>query len=107
MVAHLLARKGLYTGSPKQRASAELSLAPEEWTLSDLALALDMPAITLFSWIRKGWVRARQIHQAGRTRWLVWADAQECERLRARRTAPRGWANRPRIDAPTFPSTSE
>ena len=107
MVAHLLARKGLYTGSPKQRASAELSLAPEEWTLSDLALALDMPAITLFSWIGRGWVRARQVHQAGRTRWLVWADAQECERLRARRTAPRGWANHPRIDAPTSPSTSE
>jgi DNA invertase Pin-like site-specific DNA recombinase len=107
MVAHLLARKGLYTGSPKQRASAELSLAPEEWTLSDLALALDMPAITLFSWIGRGWVRARQVLQAGRTRWLVWADAQECERLRARRTAPRGWANHPRIDAPAFPSTSE
>ena len=82
-------------------------LAPGEWSLSGLALALDMPAITLFSWIGKGWVRARQVHQAGRTRWLVWADAQECERLRARRTAPRGWANHQRIDAPTSPSMSE
>jgi DNA invertase Pin-like site-specific DNA recombinase len=107
MVAHLLARKGLYTGSPKQRASSDLSFAPEEWPLSDLALVLDMPAITLFSWISKGWVRARQVHQAGRIHWLVWADAQECERLRARRTAPRGWARHQRPDVPTSPSTSE
>lgn len=107
MVAHLLARQGLHTGSPKQRGHADLALAPGEWPLSDLALALDMPPITLFSWIRKGWVRARQVYQAGRNRWLVWADAQECERLRARRTAPRGWANHQRVDAPPSPSTSD
>jgi hypothetical protein len=107
MVAHLLARQGLHTGSPKQRGSANLALAPGEWPLSDLARALDMPAITLFSWIGKGWVRARQVQQAGRTRWLVWADAQECERLRARRTAPRGWANHQRVAAPPPPSMSE
>ena len=106
MVARLLARRGLHTGSAKRRTEADLAAAPDEWRLSDLALALDMPAITLFGWIRRGWVRARQVGASGHTRWLVWADAHECERLRARRVAPGAGTDRQRSDSQTVPSPS-
>jgi len=33
---------------------------PHEWWLDDLAAELAMPPITLHSWIRRGWVHARQ-----------------------------------------------
>lgn len=85
MVASLLVRLGLHSGSPKRRGSPDLDLAPDEWRLSDLALALDMPVVTLFNWIRKGLVQARQVRCGGATRWVVRADARECARLRARR----------------------
>jgi hypothetical protein len=107
MVARLLARRGLHTGSPKQRVGADLAVGPDEWRLSDLALALDMPAITLFGWIRRGWVRARQVGEPGHARWIVWADAHECERLRARRAAPGAGTNRQRSDSQTVPSPSQ
>lgn len=98
MVSNLLARQGLRSGSPKQRHTADLPHAPDEWLLADLAFELDMPSVTLFSWIRKGWVRARKVHQSGRTLWLIWADSAECERLRARREAPQRWSRHVRVD---------
>ncbi len=107
MVARLLARRGLHTGSAQRRTQADLAAAPDEWRLSDLALALDMPAITLFGWIRRGWVRARQVGAPGHARWLVWADAHECERLRARRAAPGAGTDRQRNDSQTLSSPSE
>ena len=103
MVESLLARQGLRRGSPKQRHGADLSRAPDEWLLADLALALDMPPVTLFSWIRKGWVSARKLVHRGRSLWLIRADSAECERLRQRRRAPRRWSSHMRVDAPTPP----
>ncbi|MEA3275397.1 MAG: recombinase family protein [Pseudomonadota bacterium] len=98
MVSNLLARQGLRSSSPKQRHGADLPRAPDEWLLADLALALDMPSVTLFSWIRRGWVRARKVDQSGRSLWLIWADGAECERLRARRSAPQRWSRHVRVD---------
>jgi hypothetical protein len=98
MVSSLLARQGLRSGSPKQRHGADLPHAPDEWRLADLAFELDMPPVTLFTWIQKSWVRARKVDQSGRSLWLIWADSAECERLRARRGAPRRWSRHVRVD---------
>jgi len=57
----------------------------------DLADKLSMPTISLYTWIRRGWVRSRQIDGTHRP-WAIWADAQELARLRTLRQAPkRGW----------------
>jgi DNA invertase Pin-like site-specific DNA recombinase len=105
MVATLLTRQGLHSGTPKQRHTADLHPEPSEWLLNDLALELDMPPVTLFSWIRKGWVRARQVEHNGRNVWLTWADRAECERLRARRREPRRWSRHIRVDEENPPPT--
>jgi hypothetical protein len=100
MVATLLARQGLHSGTPKQQHTADLPRHPHEWLLGDLARELDMPSPTLFSWVRKQWVRARKVAHRGRDLWLIWADAAECERLRRRRREPRRWARHIRIGDP-------
>jgi hypothetical protein len=69
-------------------------LAPDEWWFADLARHLNLPAPTLYSWMRRRWIEARQLAgPAGR--WILWADAQELTRLRQLRAAPRTWYNRP------------
>jgi hypothetical protein len=55
---------------------------PTEWYLADLARTIGMPPVTLSHWLRRGWVRGRQEHQAP-WRWIIPADAHEVARLRA------------------------
>lgn len=57
-----------------------------EWRLPALARALDMPAITLYGWLQRGWVRACRADAPGRP-WIILADARELARLRALRAA--------------------
>jgi DNA invertase Pin-like site-specific DNA recombinase len=78
---------------PRPRSSAPPALGPHEWWLRDLARCLAMPEITLYDWIRRGWVRARRQEQPS-PRWVIWADATELERLRERRQRPLGAAAR-------------
>jgi hypothetical protein len=40
-----------------------------------------MPPATLYDWIQRGWVEARQQHRLF-GRWLVWADDTETARLK-------------------------
>jgi hypothetical protein len=98
-IAEQLNREGFYP--PKRRTTfraqqvqkliRELSLAParqntvereeleeHEWWLSDLAQYLDMSTVTLYSWIRRGWVQARQDETPFRY-WVIWADEAELE----------------------------
>jgi DNA invertase Pin-like site-specific DNA recombinase len=103
MVANLLTRRGLGSGSARQQYTKTLPRDAEEWTLKELALELEMPPVTLNGWIRKGQVRARQVRHAGHTLWLLWADKAELERLRALRTAPRPWARHGPIAQPASP----
>lgn len=65
-----------------------------EWTIGALADALSMPSITLYTWLRRGWVKARKVPSECATgQWRVWADDDELARLRALRSAPRTrWA---------------
>ena len=74
------------------RGAGLVALGKYEWSLSDLARAVDMPRVTLFTWIRRGWVRARQQEtpNAPQRRWILWADEVEVGRLRARHQRPAG-----------------
>ena len=77
-------------------------LAQDEWWFADLTRHLNLPAPTLYSWLRRGWVEARQLPRpAGR--WILWADPQELTRLRQLRAAPRTWYNRPQAADLTVP----
>lgn len=78
------------------------SLFQGEWWFIDLARALELPQTTLYSWVRRGWVHARQMPGA-RGRWIVWADTDEVDRLRKLRTCSRAWGNRAELDVMTRP----
>jgi DNA-binding transcriptional MerR regulator len=47
-------------------------LEAAEWWLPDLARFLGMPNITLYNWVKRGLVKARQQEQPPR-HWIVWA----------------------------------
>lgn len=86
MVRSLLLRQGL---GPSVSRSRSVSREADEWTLPELAYALEMPHPTLYRWLCKGHLQARR-DQDG-VQWLIWADAGELRRLRERRRAPRTW----------------
>lgn len=95
MVTSLLASKGAEQGLQPSRPLLE-TLEANEWTLPALADRLSMSRITLHSWVRRGWVRARKGQSSGPPgRWILWADDKELERLAALRTAPHTrWARK-------------
>ena len=68
------------------------ALARHEWWLRDLAEQLGMSAITLDSWVRRGWATG-YLHPDTRLT-VVCADPAETERLRALHKVPRGQHNR-------------
>ena len=82
----LMRRLGLGTRRGPQPREA---LAENEWWLPELAIVLNMPEVTLYNWVRRGWVKARQLPQSPK-HWIVWADKSELERLRAHRQRPAG-----------------
>jgi hypothetical protein len=53
-------------------------LGEHAWWLEQLAGRIPMPKQTLYTWIRRGWVRSRQLSDHAR-RWVVWADEAELE----------------------------
>jgi DNA invertase Pin-like site-specific DNA recombinase len=68
---------------------------PHEWWLDDLAAELAMPPITLHTWIRRGWVHARQESRRP-YRWIIHADGHQLTELHQRRSHPPGWYTRRR-----------
>jgi DNA invertase Pin-like site-specific DNA recombinase len=97
MVATLLARQGVAAGSPTRRQAPWVDRQADEWSLRELALELEIPSVTLFSWLRKGVLQARRVERGGHRQWLIRADAAEVERLRALRSVPRRWARHVRV----------
>ncbi len=100
-VQTLMRRLGLGT---RRATSTREALAEHEWWLPDLALALDMPIVTLYNWVRRGWVKARQQPQPPR-HWIIWADASEFERLKTYRQYPPGQIQRQRWQGEVPPIT--
>jgi hypothetical protein len=85
-VRALMRRLGLVTPRiPENQAS----LAEHEWWLPQLASVLQMPTVTLHSWVRRGWVKARQQSEFPK-HWIIWADEGELERLKTHRQQPTG-----------------
>jgi hypothetical protein len=100
MIRQLLWRRRRSNKQP--RAVESYALADNEWWFADLAHHLQMPRPTLYSWMRRGWVHARQLPVAG-GRWILWADDDELDRLRRLRTCPRRWHNQPQAAILTQP----
>ena len=89
-VIALMKRLGLW--SRRRHACNQHTLNQHEWWLQDLARELNMPDVTLYSWLRRGWVQGRR-HTDDSNRWVLWADEQEVARLRQRREEPPGRQN--------------
>jgi len=75
----------------KNREALQLS----EWWLSELAQQLEMPEITLYNWVKRGWVKARKQDNPPHC-WIIWANETEIERLKQLRQRPAGYATRQR-----------
>jgi DNA invertase Pin-like site-specific DNA recombinase len=103
MVRTLLSRRALPGPRPRAQDAGGL-LRSHEWWFPDLAGRLDMPHPTLYSWLRRGWVHARQLPGA-QGRWILWADEEELERLKQLRTCPHTWCDQPRFRQLTTPSS--
>ena len=97
MVRSLFCRRG----QPATRPSS-YTLASGEWWFTDLARTLELPQPTLYSWLRRGWVNAKRL-ESERNRWILWADAQELDRLRRLRTCSRCWNNQAQTKVLTTP----
>jgi hypothetical protein len=94
------------TGPRAARLADPALLREHEWFLSDLARQLAMPQPTLHRWIRVGWVRARKLPAPG-GHWVIWADAEELERMTRLRTCPRGWSEEPVFRQLTKPKAQD
>jgi DNA invertase Pin-like site-specific DNA recombinase len=73
----------------RHRPKPREALAKHEWWLPELALHLRMPEVTLYNWVQRGWVKARQLPKPPK-HWVVWADEAELERLSSHRQRPVG-----------------
>jgi DNA invertase Pin-like site-specific DNA recombinase len=62
--------------------------AGDWWTLDGLAQALNMPVVTLYTWLRRDVVKGEQLERGGT--WRIWADDAEVRRLQALRAEPVG-----------------
>lgn len=91
MVQSLLARRGL-TSSNKKRPSEKIEKNQDEWTLSEFAHKLGMPPPTVYAWIKKGKLDARQTWIGNQSFWIIKADENEISHVQALRKQPRQWA---------------
>ena len=93
MVRQMLSRQ--FRIGPRPRALTEANaLQKHEWWLTDLARELKIPAPTIHSWLRRGWIACRRLPGLC-GRWILWADDEELDRLRRLRACPRVWSDRP------------
>lgn len=91
MVQNLLSRRGL-RGSDKKRTSDNIEKKKDEWTLYGFAQKLGMPQATVYAWIRKEKLEARQTWIGRRCFWLIKADKAEISRIQTLRKQPRKWS---------------
>jgi hypothetical protein len=105
ILAGLLAKCGCQATRPRAMREPGV-LGDDEWFLTDLARELEMPQATLHRWIRVGWVHARKLPTPG-GHWVIWADADERERMTRLRTCPRGWSEEPVLARLTKPKARD
>ena len=89
-VRKLLDSWGLTEPQRAQISENLAALGSNEWWLLDLSCRLSIDRSTLARWCRRGWVHARQL--SGQRRWwIIWADEEECKRLKQLYEHGRGW----------------
>ena len=71
----------LNVSRPRRAAVSKPPLPTDQWWLSDLANTLDMPAVTLYNWLQKGWIQGKQ-ETFSNKRWIVYASLTEIVRLK-------------------------
>lgn len=91
-VRELLVRMGLCSVH-RSTKYCQPKLKKNEWLIPDLAKRLAIPAVTLFQWIRRGRLTARQL-DGPQGRWIIWADAKELTRIQKLHALPRGYWGR-------------
>jgi DNA invertase Pin-like site-specific DNA recombinase len=79
----------------KGRPAVLTGLAPGQWSVPGLAAELEMPVVTIYNWIYRGWITAR--HAPGTRNWIITADEQQLRELRERRARPPGYYSRARF----------
>lgn len=102
----------MLTRHTQQRPRPTPGNQPDEWGLRELAQALEIPHVTLYSWLKRGWITVRREPQPP-YRWIVRADAAEQERLRRlhqrslSQEAYQRWCARPPRDQLPLADSSE
>jgi DNA invertase Pin-like site-specific DNA recombinase len=91
MVLRLCIQLGL---SRRKRHGSAVGLGADEYRPAELARKLEMKRATLVRWMRVGWVNVRRDEQGHR---IIWADAEELQRLRELHRLPRTWENTTRL----------
>lgn len=77
-------------------------LTDNEWWMSDLSRHLQIPKPTLYNWVRRGFVNAQKLPGV-QGAWIIWADADELERLYRLHKCSRSWLNQPQAAELTRP----
>lgn len=80
---------GPYRGSYRQY------LGSSEWLVGDLARELAVCQGTIKNWARNGWIHGRQLC-GPRSRWVLWIDDEELDRLRRLAAHPRDFSRHDR-----------
>jgi DNA invertase Pin-like site-specific DNA recombinase len=78
----------------RARHGGRAGLGPDEYRPMELARRLGVGRDAVRGWVRSGWVNARRDADAHH---VIWADADELERLRVLCALPRTWENRARL----------
>lgn len=68
-----------------------IQLKANEYWIPDFARKLDIPVVTVYNWLKRGWISGKQIG-GYQGQWILWADENEINRLKKLRTRHRGWA---------------
>jgi DNA invertase Pin-like site-specific DNA recombinase len=91
MVQRLLGELGL---KRRKRHGSPAGLGADEYRPGGLARKLEVKRDTVVRWMRVGWVNVRRDAENHR---IIWADADELERLRELHRLPRTWENKARL----------
>jgi DNA invertase Pin-like site-specific DNA recombinase len=106
MVRQILSRGIRRTPNTKDHTAVNSdppSLRDDEWLLGDLARELSIPDNTLYNWLRRGWLHARKAPGKNGSRWIVWADEDERDRVRRLHAFPLGRAKAEQAPELTIP----
>lgn len=91
LIRMILGRYGSVPKGPKRPPSDDVN----EWWLTDLAAELDMPLVTLYGWMRRGWLNSR-VHYGKHVVIAGPAQLRRLRRLRAQHPSSAGQAPRKR-----------